>query len=159
RIRRKWFYQYRSKIDGRQHRINVGNADKPAAISATKARETATRLSQSVQIGGDPQKERGTARKVNREPLLDAALKYLNDRKTGIIGKRPMRLSTFKAAVRYFELHWKALANRPAASITTEEVQRELRHIIERHGKIAAARAKSFMSAFYVWALKEGVTK
>lgn len=159
RVHRKWFYQYRSKLDGAQHRVNLGNADKPAPISAIKARQAATRLSENVQTGGDPQKERKTARKARKVLLLESALQYLEDRRNGIIGKRPMRPSTFKAATRYFELHWGALAKRPVLSVTTEEIQRELRQIIDKHGKIAAARAKSFMSAFYAWALKDGRAK
>ena len=91
--------------------------------------------------------------------LLDKALTYLEDRKNGIVGKRPMRLSTYKAAKRYFELHWSALAKRPVASISETEVQEQLREIIKKHGKTAAARAKSFLSAFYNWAMKEGLAK
>jgi integrase len=38
-------------------------------------------------------------------------------------------------------------------------VQQQLRKIIANHGKIAATRAKSFLSAFYAWAMKEGLAK
>ena len=159
RTRRKWFYQYRSRNDGSQHRINLGNVDSPAAVAATKARQAASALAEKVQIGGDPQKERQTAKKGRKRLLLDEALKYLSDRKEGIVGKRPMRLSTYKAAKRYFELHWGALAKRPVASVTDDEIKEQLRKIIERHGKTAAIRAKGNLSAFYVWALKEGIAK
>lgn len=159
RVKRKWFYQYRTRTDGKQHRINLGNVDSPAAVPATKARQKATEHSISAQLGDDPQKKRKEAKKDQKRRLLDEALKYLDDRKNGIVGKRPMRLSTFKAAKRYFELHWGALAARPVAFITEAEVQHQLRKIIDQHGKIAAARAKSFLSAFYAWAMKEGLAK
>lgn len=159
RVRRKWFYQYRSRSDAKQHRINLGNVDSPAAVPSTKARQKATEHSISAQLGDDPQKNRKAARKGSKQLLLDEALKYLGDRKGGIVGKRPMRLSTYKAAKRYFELHWSALAKRPVAAITETEVQAQLRKIIENHGKTAAARAKSFLSAFYAWAMKEGLAK
>jgi Arm domain-containing DNA-binding protein len=106
RVKRKWFYQYRSRSDGTQHRINLGNVDSPAAVPATKARQKATEHSVSTQLGDDPQKQRKAARKGSTRLLLDEALKYLDDRKAGIVGKRPMRPSTYKAAKRYFELHW-----------------------------------------------------
>src|SRR6266849_5196498 len=64
RIQRKWFYQYRSRLDGKQHRVALGQVDKPAPVSAAKAREAATRLSERVQTGNDPQKERKEARKA-----------------------------------------------------------------------------------------------
>lgn len=159
RARRKWFYQYRSKADGAQGRVNLGNVDSPASVPPTKARQAATALSVSVQIGGDPQKERKTVKSGAKRLFLAESLKYLDDRKEGIIGKRPMRLSTYKAAKRYFELHWGALSKRPVALITDSEVKVQLRHIIDKHGKTAAIRAKSNLSAFYVWALKEGIAK
>ena len=45
------------------------------------------------------------------------------------------------------------------ASITSDEVKTALRKIIEEHGKTAAIRAKANLSAFFVWALKEGIAK
>ena len=159
RTLRKWFYQYRSKLDGKQARVALGNVDKPAPITATKARQAAATIAERVQIGSDPQKERKEAKKANKLLLLDAALKYLDDRRSGIVGKRPMRDSTYRPAKRYFELHWGTLARRPVASITEAEVKTELRRIIERHGKQAARAAKANLSAFYVWALREGIAK
>jgi len=159
RVQRIWIYQYRSRLDGRQHRVALGQVDKPAPVSAAKAREAAIRLSERVQTGTDPQKERKEAKKARKLLLLDAALKYLDDRRTGIVGKRPMRDSTYRPAKRHFELHWAALARRPVASITETEVKTALRNIIEQHGKQAARAAKANLSAFYVWALGEGIAK
>lgn len=159
RTRRKWFFQYRAKADGSQHRVNLGNVDRPAAVPADKARQAATAISVRVQVGDDPQKERKAAKGDRKRLFGDETLKYLDDRKAGIIGKRPMKLSTYKPAKRYFELHWSALQKRPVASITEGDVQEQLRQIIDKHGKTAAIRAKSNLSAFYVWALKEGIAK
>jgi integrase len=159
RIQRKWFYQYRSKLDGKQRRVALGNVDKPAAVSPNKARQAAAALAQRVQIGNDPQRERKEAKKTSGRLLLDAALKYLEDRKGGIVGRRPMRESTYKLAKRYFELHWAELAKRPVAAITEAEVQSQLRKIIEQNGKQAARGAKANLSAFYGWALREGIAK
>jgi integrase len=159
RVRRRWFFQYRSKLDGTQRRIALGNVDRPAAVPAAKARQAATTIAVKVQVGDDPQKDRQAAKQSAKRLFGDETLKYLDDRKAGIIGKRPMKLSTYKAAKRYFEDHWGALSKRPVASITDDEVKAQLRHIIDKHGKTAAIRAKSNLSAFYVWALKEGIAK
>jgi hypothetical protein len=158
-VRRKWFFQYRSKADGAQRRVALGNVDRPAAVSASKARQAATAISEKVQTGADPQKQRKAAKADRKRRFGEEALKYLDDRKAGIIGKRPMKLSTYKAAARYFKDHWGALEKRPVASITDDEVKAQLRQIIDKHGKTAAIRAKSNLSAFYVWALKEGIAK
>jgi integrase len=45
------------------------------------------------------------------------------------------------------------------ASITDDDVKTELRKIIDEHGKTSAIRAKANLSAFFVWALKEGIAK
>src|SRR5436305_15023397 len=63
RVRRKWFYQYRSRSDGKQHRLNLGNVDSPAAVPATRARQKATEHSVNAQLGDDPQKK---ARKLEK---------------------------------------------------------------------------------------------
>ena len=136
----------------------LGNVDKPA-VSATKARQAAAALAERVQIGSDPQKERKEAKKDRKRLLLDEALRYLDDRRNGIVGRRPMRDSTYKVARRYFEKHWAALASRPVASITEAEVKSELRKIIDQRGKQAARVAKANLSAFFVWALREGIAK
>jgi hypothetical protein len=159
RVRRKWIYQYRSRLDGKQHRVALGNVDKPAPVLATKARQAAARLSENVQTGSDPQNERKVAKQERKRLLLDEALRYLDDRRNGIVGRRPMRDSTYRMARRYFEKHWAALARRPVASITEAEVKSELRKIIDQRGKQAARVAKTNLSAFYVWALGEGISK
>jgi integrase len=159
RVRRKWFFQYRSKADGTQRRIALGNVDRPAAVLPDKARQAATAISVRVQVGEDPQKQRKAAKQGRKRLLLDEALRYLADRKAGIIGDRPMRDSTYRPAKRYFEQHWGALAKYPVAAITETQVKEQLRKIIEKHGKQAARAAKSNLSAFYVWAMNEGVAK
>jgi integrase len=159
RIRRNWFFYYRSKTNGAQHRINLGSVDRPAAVSTTKARQAATELSIRVQTGGNPQRERKAAKADRKRLLLDEAMRYLEDRRTGVIGKRPMRPSTFNSAVLHFKVHFAALARRPVAEITAKEINAELRKIIERYGKIAAVRARSNLHSFYTWAAREGIAR
>jgi integrase len=137
----------------------LGNVDRPAAVPATKARQKATEHSISAQLGNDPQKERKEARKARGRLLLDEAIKYLEDRRSGIVGRSPMRESTYRRARRYFEVHWSALARRSVASITEAEIKTELRKIIDHHGKQGARAAKANLSAFFAWSLKEGIAK
>lgn len=157
KVRRKWFFQYRSKADGAQRRIALGSVDRPAAVPVSTARQKATEHSVRVQIGEDPQKERKAAKQSAKRLFGDETQKYLDDRLSGIIGRKPMKLSTYKAGRRYYELHWGAFKRRPVDSISNNDVKEQLRQIIEQHGKVAAARAKTFLSAFYVWAIGEGI--
>jgi integrase len=158
RVRRTWHMQYRSKT-GKQGRASLGSVDKPAQLSATKARQKATELLVSVRAGEDPQKARKAVQKARKELLLDCALRYLDDRRGGIVGKRPMSKSTYLAAKRCFENHFATLARRPVALITDDEIRKGLRQVIERHGKVAAIRDKSNLSAFFAWAMREGIAK
>jgi integrase len=70
-----------------------------------------------------------------------------------------MSKSTYGAAKRCFEKHFAALARRPVALITDDEIRRGLRQVIERHGKVTAIRDKSNLSAFFSWAMREGLCK
>ena len=159
RVRRKWFYQYRSRTDGAQHRIGLGNVDRPSQVSATKARQAAARLSENVQTGSDPQRARKAAKKDRTRLLLDEAMRYLDDRLNGVVGRKPMRLSSYKLAKRYFELHWSALSKRPVSLITDVEIKEALRAIIDKRGQQASRSAKANLSAFFSWAMREGIAK
>jgi integrase len=159
RVRRTWVVQYRSKQTGKQGRVSLGSVDKPAQLSATRARQKAAELLVSVKVGDDPQKARKAVQKAHKELLLDCALRYLEDRRTGIVGKRPMSKSTYLAAKRTFEKHFAALAKRPVALITDDDIRKGLRQVIERHGKVAAINDKSNLSAFFSWAMREGIAK
>jgi len=156
RVRRTWHLQYRGR-DGKQGRAALGSVDKPAALSATKARQKATELLVSVRAGDDPQRARKAVQKARKELLLDCAL--LEDRRTGIVGKRPMSRSSYLAGKRTFEQHFASLARRPVALITDDEVRKAVRQVVEQHGKIAAIRSKSALSAFFSWAMREGLAR
>jgi integrase len=158
RVRRTWHVQYRDKT-GKQARVSLGSVDKPAQLSATKARQKATEILVSVRAGDNPQKERKATQQARKELLLDCALRYLEDRRTGIVGKRPMSKSTYLAAKRTFEKHFAALAKRPVALVDDDEIRKGLRRVIEQHGKVAAIRDKSNLSAFFVWAMREGIAR
>jgi integrase len=158
RVRRNSGVQYRDQT-GKQGRVKFGSVDPPARLSMTKARQLAAELLVRVRAGSNPQKERKAARKAHKELLLDSALKYLEDRRAGIVGKRPMSKSTYGAAKRTFEKHFAALARRPVALITDDDIRKGLRQVIENHGKVAAIRDKSNLSAFFSWAMREGIAK
>jgi hypothetical protein len=70
-----------------------------------------------------------------------------------------MRSSTYNGVKWHFEVLWAALAKRPVAFISENEVREQLRQIIDRHGKVAAIRARASLNAFYCWAMREGIAK
>ena len=138
RVRRTWRLQYRGR-DGKQGRAALGSVDKPAALSATKARQKATELLVSVRAGDDPQRARKAVQKARKELLLDCAL--LEDRRTGIVGKRPMSRSSYLAGKRTFEQHFASLARRPVALITDDEVRKAVRQALSNTARSPRSEA------------------
>ena len=61
---------------------------------------------------------------------------------------------TFRDMTRYFvESHWKPLRDRPADAIKLAEIAARLQDIIAENGRVAASRARSYLSAAYAWGL------
>jgi integrase len=58
---------------------------------------------------------------------------------------------------RYLLGYWKALHHEPIDSIERKTIAKRLRAIIDSNGKIAASRARTALSTFFVWAMKEGL--
>ena len=127
RTRRNWFFYYRSKTNGAQHRINLGSVDRPAAVSTTKARQAATELSIRVQTGGNRQRECKAAKADRKRLLLDEAMRYLEDRRTGVIGKRPPTLhapyAVAFAAAWLAQQAWRVFRLRGAPLLLTNDVK------------------------------------
>src|SRR4029077_992 len=77
--------------------------------------------------------------------------RYL-DAKRGVL-----RENTFKAAERYFGVHWKPLHNRPLDAIKRSDVAGRLQELVKVHGRTSAARARDHLSALFSWSMKEGL--
>jgi integrase len=107
-----------------------------------------------VQLGRDPGSEREAARRAQvAEGLTFAAVSesYLQAK------QEALRSSSYAQAKRYFALHWKPFHDKPLGSISRAQVALRLRELIDKHGRIAAARARSNLSALFAWAIREGL--
>jgi integrase len=72
--------------------------------------------------------------------------------------KKPtLRPSTFKAAERYLRGYWKKLHATPIGSIKRADIAAILQEITAKNGRIAAARARSNLSALFAWSMGEGL--
>jgi integrase len=141
-----WIAQYRTA--GRQRRETLGDVRR---IDLDAARTAAKKRFAEVTLGGDPQAERAEA-KIRAALTLGAmADKYL-------VFKQPrLRPSTYNADKRYLDQHWKPLRDLPVHAIRRRDVAARLGEIIKQNGAVAAARARGALSAFFAWAIREGI--
>ena len=141
-----WVIQYR--MGARQRRESLGDIRK---IELDAARKIARRKFAEVTLGGDPLADKAKARLRDKLTLKVIAERYLAFKKPAL------RASTYNADRRYLMQHWAPLHGRPMHLIKRRDVAVRLGEIIEQHGSTAAARARGALSAFFAWAIREGI--
>jgi integrase len=152
--RRAFYIGFR--INGRSGREQLGDVRK---VELDAARKIAKTKFAQIQLGKDPAAER-LAAKVALKAGTGAnamTLGALTDRY--LISRRDIVASTtHRDMTRYFvEAHWKPLRGRPADAITLAEIAARLQDIIVERGRVAASRARSYLSAAYAWGIGEGL--
>jgi integrase len=147
---RTWLIQYR--VHGKQRRESLGDVRK---VTLEAARKVARARFATIELGGDPSAEKAKARLASATALTLGATvaRYLEAKRD------TLRPGTMVAATLHLTRHWKPLANRPLASITRADVAAQLQVIGREHGKVAAARARSNLSAMYAWSIREGLAE
>jgi integrase len=144
--KRVWIVQYRAS--GRQRRETLGDARK---VDLKGARVAAQKRFAEVTLGGDPQGDKAEARAraaVTFGPLVERYLK---------IKKPIVRTNTYVADHRYLTGYWKPLHSQPIATVNRRSVAARLSEVALDHGATAAARARQSLSAFFAWAIREGI--
>ncbi len=144
--KRVWIVQYRAH--GRQRRETLGDARR---IELKAARAAAHKRFAEVLLGGDPQQDKTEARAraaLTFGPLADRYLEL----------KKPIvRANTYVADHRYLTGYSKPLRGLPIDAIDRRLIAARLSEIVSEHGVTAAARARQALSAFFSWAIREGV--
>jgi integrase len=146
---RRYIVQWR--LNGKQRRETVGT---PGKMKLAAARKVAQARIGQVALGIDPGEVRAKAKAettANKLTFGAVADRYLAAKRS------ELRPSTFKAATRYLKVSWKDLAGKPIDSITRASIAATLQELIAHHGKIAAARARSNLSAMLAWSVREGL--
>ncbi len=144
-------YLVQFRVGLQQRRESLGDTRKVALEDARKA---ARQRFAQAQLGVDPAAERAKARAAAVAATLTlgaVADRYLATKETA---HRPR---THAAARRYLTKHWRPLHDRPLDGIKRADVAALLHDLTRAHGRIAAARARSQLSALYAWSMKEGL--
>lgn len=142
---RTWVYRY--KIGGRFRRVTLGAL---AALSPAQARKTAGELHAMVRLGRDPAGEKEAGRARTHETMAAALRAYL-----------PYQLSrlrprSYREVERHLQKCWQPLHGMPLTAIDRRAVAARLA-VLAGHGPVLANRARASLSAFFTWAMREGL--
>ena len=143
---RTFIAQY--KIGAKHRRMTLGNV---AKVGLDTARRQAKQIFGKVADGKDPANDKATARSEAGQTLGIIAADYLD------IQRGRLRPRSFDGASRYLTKHWKPLHKLMLASIDRATVAARLRVIAKENGLVAADRARGALSAFFAWAIGEGL--
>ena len=142
--KRSWLYMY-NNADGRRLRVTLKAAD------LATARTEAGKLSRRVAVGGDPQVEAQARRAA--ETVAEVIELYL-PRAELRQGAR-----TFVEVKRALNVNAKPLHPLKAGSVKRQDIVGLLNDIAAKSGGTSANRVRSYLSAMWTWALKEGLVE
>jgi integrase len=146
--RETWVVQYR--LGHKQRRITIGTC---AKLTQAQAREQARKRLAQVELGQDPAAAKRQSRTEAKNTLRSVVAQYL-EAKQGAVRPR-----TYVEVCRYLNEHWSPLHSVPVNAVRRADVALELSKMIRKSGSAAAAKARTALSAFYVWAMGEGVAE
>jgi integrase len=148
KTRRSWIAQYRAK--GRTRRILIGSAE---TVTAEQARAAARVILAKVQLGGDPQGEKVSARLKLAQTLHSVASDYLEARKADL------RPASFRVTKLYLSgrAYFGPLHAVGIGEIGRADVAARLGAIAKNSGTVTASRARSALSSMFAWAMGEGL--
>lgn len=142
--RNTYVVQYR--VGGQQRRESLGDVRK---IALKDARKAAGQRFAKVELGIDPSAQKSAQRDADRTKFGPIVDRYLAVKKTDL------RPNTWNAVRRYLKIYWRPLHGLPIATIPSKTVASLLTGHVEKHGRTAAARGRSALSAFFAWAIRE----
>jgi integrase len=141
-------YINKPRVNGRLVTNTIGDVRKVSLDKAIKiARQHFAEARLGIHAAGDKAKARAAA----KQTLGATADRYLQ------IKQRTLRASSYKAAVRYFTVHWAPLRSRPLEGVSRRDVAMRLQELTTQNGRTAAARARDHLSTLYAWALGEAL--
>lgn len=148
KVIRNWIVQYRDQAH-RSRRVLIGAVEKLAPHDARKA---AKKVLAAVALGGDPQGDKARARQESARSVRSVVDAYLDARRSEL---RPvsLRVTRLYLAGPYF----RSLHPLGIASVTRADVASAVRSIVGKHSATTAAAARRALSAFFSWAIAEGL--
>jgi integrase len=148
REHRTYILQY--KIGPKQRRISLGNVSK---IGLEAVQRIARQLFGKIAEGKDPANDKAVARTAASHTFDVIASEFLR------VQQARLKPRTFIETQRFLRKNWKPLHRLALASINRATVAAQLRVIARDHGPVSADRARAALSAFFSWAMGEGLAE
>jgi integrase len=148
-VRRQFVVQYRHA--GATRRLLLGSAD---VLGLEAARTAAKKALGQIALGADPQAEKAEKRQRDTFTMKALAADYLKAK------AKDVRARTMIESKRYLTgPYFKPLHNVPVEQITRRDVASQVLRIANESGATTGARARSQLSAMFVWAMGQGLTE
>ena len=145
--KRTWIAQYR--VGAKQRRVTLGTVEN---LDPQAARQRAKDVLSKVHLGGDPQTEKAERRAQASVTVGVMVERYLAER-----AAKRLKPRSFEEVERHLKKHWSALSGLPIRSVTRSDVAEQLGRIAKDSGPFASNRARAALSAFFSWAIGEGL--
>ena len=132
----------------KQRRLTLGRVD---VLDLDHARVEARKALAKAGLAIDPQVEKAKARAetaVTLGPLFERYLRFKEAR---------LRPNSLRETRRYLEVAFVSLHRLPVSGVSRSEIAGRLNAIAADSGPVAADRARAALSAFFTWAMKEGI--
>ena len=145
-IRRTWLYKYEDRA-GIQRSFTAD----AAGLTLAAARKWAGGLEAARRVGRDPAQERD-AGQLQSEQTFEAALRAYLPLKASML-----RASSYREVERNLLTYLKPLHRQPLGSINTAVLSARLAVVAQDSGHAAADNARRTASAFWNWAMRQGL--
>jgi integrase len=146
--KRTWIVQYR--VGSKQRRVSLGSVE---SLDADEARKAAKATLAKVHLGADPQIEKAEAR-ARASATLGAFVDGYLER-----AKQRLRPRSFLEFQRHLLQQWAPLHRLPIHTIQRLHIATRLSQIAQDSGPFAANTARVTLSAFFKWAMGEGLVE
>jgi integrase len=147
REHRSYIFQY--KMGSKHRRLTCGTVGK---VTAAEARKTANKYAEALLNREDPASEGAAARQEPSHTIGATIPDYLAARQTA------MKPRSYEETKRHLETHWRALHGFSIRKVARANIAAETNAIARRSGPVAANRARASLSAFFRWAIGQGLS-
>jgi integrase len=141
----RWVYQY--NIGKRTRRITMGST---AALTATRARATASELHARVRLGADPASEKAESR-IRAGETFEAVLRVYLARQRDRL--KPL---SYVQKERHLVKHCRALHTLQLVKLDRRTVAAKLAKVAAKSGPVESNRVRASLSAFFSWCIAQG---
>jgi integrase len=145
---RRFIVQY--KLGAKHRRMTLGST---SALGLDAARDSAKSILARVRLGEDTAGEKAEARIRAADICASAMKSYL------LHQKARLRPRSYVGAEYALLTLWKPLHELLVTKIDKRTVAARLNEIATKNGPVAAQRARAILSAFFVWAMSEGLVE